>query len=384
MKGGVEVDGRQLLHEANREKWPPDQLFQIMARYVPKLYAPYLLKNGKKKPLIAPGPSPKSKRMILFTDPKLSNMLRVDQPVSLMERDVVKLLRKAFRLDYDGWIINPGDSSRRIINRSELPLLFCEYIVEEGRRLGGGWVPTRGKNMLLVELEDGNYTVAVYIDEREAREVCNTCGGEPVLHSWDEIGDRCLRAGGKAPYIQFGYPEQVLLLPRHMDQLRGRESVERVENVDNEENVENVETPELRESLRQLEQAVMKGQGWVNTREIARRMAELDKIWTLVDPDGKPVISGSEGEALVVDFFTSQDHALRLIQAFQQRGEEIAGIKPRLVDARSLFEHLSVREPIVWINRGSSEGWTSISNHLLPAVLKGDVLDSGESSRVKI
>src|SRR5690606_18561492 len=197
-----------------------------MAQHVPKLYVPYLLTNtGKKRPLVSPGPSPKSQRMILFTDPEPAKLLRVDQSLTLVERKALDLLRKAFRSDYAGLVINPGDSSRRVLNREEMLLLFREYAVIEGRRLGGGWVPTRGDKMLLVQLEDGTYTVTVYIDERDVREVCDSCGGEPVLHSWDVIHNRCLQAGASAPYVQFGFPEQVLLLPRHMNQLRGQDPV---------------------------------------------------------------------------------------------------------------------------------------------------------------
>ena len=153
---GLEVDGRRFLYEANREKWPPDRLFRVMAQHVPKLYAPYLLTNtGKKRPLVSPGPSPKSQRMILFTDPELSKLLRVDQSLTLVERKAMDLLRKAFRSDYAGLVINPGDSSRRVLNREEMLLLFREYAVIEGRRLGGGWFPTRGDKMLLVQLEEG-------------------------------------------------------------------------------------------------------------------------------------------------------------------------------------------------------------------------------------
>ena len=222
----LEVDGRRFLHEANRDKWPPERLFRVMAQHVPKLYVPYLLTNtGKKRPLVSPGPSPKSQRMILFTDPEPAKLLRVDQSLTLVERKALDLLRKAFRSDYAGLVINPGDSSRRVLNREEMLLLFREYAVIEGRRLGGGWVPTRGDKMLLVQLEDGTYTVTVYIDERDVREVCDSCGGEPVLHSWDVIHNRCLQAGASAPYVQFGFPEQVLLLPRHMNQLRGQDPV---------------------------------------------------------------------------------------------------------------------------------------------------------------
>lgn len=387
-KGGVEVDGRRLLYEANQEQWPPDRLFQMMARHVPKLYAPYLLtKTAKKRPLLAPGPSPESKRMILFTEPQLSKNLRVNQLVSLMKGHTMDLLRKAFRSGYDGWVINPGDSSRRVFNREELLHLFREYVAVEGRRLGGAWVPTRGDRMLLIQLEDGSYTVTAYIDERAAREVCDDCGGEPVLHSWDVIGERCLRAGGKVPYIQFGFPEQVLLLPRHMDWLRRKEEEQKEEegetSLEATESEEFAETEESKEFLCRLEQAVRNGQGWVNTREIVRRMAELDRIWILVGPGGKPVYFGSEGKALMVDLFTSRDHALRLIQALKQQ-ETLDGIEPLLVEARPLFQHLSAQEPVIWINRGSPEGWTSITNQLLPAVLNEEVSGSGKSSRVKL
>ena len=69
----------------------------------------------------------------------------------------------------------------------------------------------------------------------------------------------------------------------------------------------------------------------------------------------------------MVDLFTSRDHALRLIQALKQQ-ETLDGIEPLLVEARPLFQHLSAQEPVIWINRGSPEGWTSITNQLLPAV----------------
>ena len=740
----LEVDGRRFLHEANRDKWPPERLFRVMAQHVPKLYVPYLLTNtGKKRPLVSPGPSPKSQRMILFTDPEPAKLLRVDQSLTLVERKALDLLRKAFRSDYAGLVINPGDSSRRVLNREEMLLLFREYAVIEGRRLGGGWVPTRGDKMLLVQLEDGTYTVTVYIDERDVREVCDSCGGEPVLHSWDVIHNRCLQAGASAPYVQFGFPEQVLLLPRHMNQLRGqdpvaqapewqpspeavhsqkqasdwqrspesvqpreqasewpqgpesvqpqeqvaerRQATEQVhpqeqvadwqrssesvqpreqvadwrrspesvqpreqvsewpqgpesdqpqeqvaerqqateqvhpqeqvsdwqqtsesvqsqeqasewqqateqvqpreqaseqaqglEPVQSQEQVsdwqrslepaqpqeqtsdwaqytesvqpreqaserpetpesaqpqeqvadwqqateqvqpqeqapewqqspepvqpreqvpewqqsseavhpqeqasewqpspeavhpqeqasewpqgpqsdqpreqasERPETPEsaqpqeqvadwqqateqvqprkqvpeqlqslepaqpqeqaperpqeqepvrvrekerespesreTKESLERLEQAVRRGQGWVNTLEIIRRMKELRKIWVIVDPDGKPVFLDSGSRVPVVDFFTSRDHAVRLIQVFRQGGKELPDLEPRLVDARPLFKRLAAYNPVVWINRGAPEGWICVSDHLLSAVLAESFTDSGVFSEAE-
>ncbi|MFS8513412.1 MAG: hypothetical protein LOD87_06785 [Planifilum fulgidum] len=468
----LEVDGRRFLHEANRDKWPPERLFRVMAQHVPKLYVPYLLTNtGKKRPLVSPGPSPKSQRMILFTDPEPAKLLRVDQSLTLVERKALDLLRKAFRSDYAGLVINPGDSSRRVLNREEMLLLFREYAVIEGRRLGGGWVPTRGDKMLLVQLEDGTYTVTVYIDERDVREVCDSCGGEPVLHSWDVIHNRCLQAGASAPYVQFGFPEQVLLLPRHMNQLRGQDPVaqapewqpspeavhsqkqasdwqrspepvqpreqaserpETPESAQPQEQVadwqqateqvqprkqapeqlqslepaqpqeqaperpqeqepvrvrekerESPESRETKESLERLEQAVRRGQGWVNTLEIIRRMKELRKIWVIVDPDGKPVFLDSGSRVPVVDFFTSRDHAVRLIQVFRQGGKELPDLEPRLVDARPLFKRLAAYNPVVWINRGAPEGWICVSDHLLSAVLAESFTDSGVFSEAE-
>jgi hypothetical protein len=109
-------------------------------------------------------------------------------------------------------------------------------------------------------------------------------------------------------------------------------------------------------------------------------MAELRKIWVIVDPDGKPASLDFETRVPVVDFFTSRDRAIRLIKAFQQRGKELPGMEPRLVDARPLFKRLAAYEPIVWINRGAPEGWTSVSNGLLPAVLSEGPAASGATS----
>ncbi|MFS8612522.1 MAG: hypothetical protein FWJ68_13460, partial [Planifilum fulgidum] len=146
---------------------------------------------------------------------------------------------------------------------------------------------------------------------------------------------------------------------------------------------ESPESRETKESLERLEQAVRRGQGWVNTLEIIRRMKELRKIWVIVDPDGKPVFLDSGSRVPVVDFFTSRDHAVRLIQVFRQGGKELPDLEPRLVDARPLFKRLAAYNPVVWINRGAPEGWICVSDHLLSAVLAESFTDSGVFSEAE-
>jgi len=128
--------------------------------------------------------------------------------------------------------------------------------------------------------------------------------------------------------------------------------------------------PDVAAGLKKLERATIEGQGMGNGWEVCRAMAELRRIWVVVDPDGNMVILAGQDQSPIVDFFTSAEHAQRLIEEARQKNPNLPPMVPRLISTKKLYRALAPRKPIVWINRGSPEAWTSIMGDTLPYVLQ--------------
>jgi hypothetical protein len=128
--------------------------------------------------------------------------------------------------------------------------------------------------------------------------------------------------------------------------------------------------PDVAQGLKKLEKATIEGQGMGNGWEVCRAMAELRRIWVVVDPDGNMVILAGQDHSPIVDFFTSARHAERLIAEARQKNPHLPPMVPRLISTKKLYKALAPRTPIVWINRGSPEAWTSIMGDTLPYVLQ--------------
>lgn len=128
--------------------------------------------------------------------------------------------------------------------------------------------------------------------------------------------------------------------------------------------------PDVAAGLKKLEKATIEGQGMGNGWEVCRAMAELRRIWVVVDPEGNMVILAGQDQSPIVDFFTSTRHAERLIAEACEKNPNLPPMVPRLISTKKLYRALAPRQPIVWINRGSPEAWTSIMGDTLPYVLQ--------------
>lgn len=63
-------------------------------------------------------------------------------------------------------------------------------------------------------------------------------------------------------------------------------------------------------------------------------------------------------------------YAQRLIDEAHKNNPSLPPMYPQLVSTKKLYRALSPRQPIVWINRGSSGAWTSVMGDTLPYVLQ--------------
>jgi hypothetical protein len=122
--------------------------------------------------------------------------------------------------------------------------------------------------------------------------------------------------------------------------------------------------------LRVLETATNEGQGMANGWEVCRALADLRRIWVIVDMEGKMVILASQNENQVADFFTSQEYAQTLIDEAHGRNKSLPPMVPRLISTKKLFRALAPTSCVIWINRGSPNAWTSIMGDTLPYVLQ--------------
>jgi hypothetical protein len=122
--------------------------------------------------------------------------------------------------------------------------------------------------------------------------------------------------------------------------------------------------------LRVLEAATNEGQGMANGWEVCRALADLRRIWVIVDMEGKMVILASQDENQIADFFTSEEYAQTLIDEAHRRNQSLPRMVPRLISTKKVFKALAPTQCIIWINRGSANAWTSIMGDTLPYVLQ--------------
>jgi hypothetical protein len=170
-------------------------------------------------------------------------------------------------------------------------------------------------------------------------------------------------------------PEQIMFTKEQAARFFAREQQKQIEAKQQEQAAEIASPsrpidPQVAAGLKKLEKATIEGQGMGNGWEVCRAMAELRRIWVVVDPDGNMVILAGQDQSPIVDFFTSEAHANRLIEEARQKNPNLPPMTPRLISTKKLYRALAPRKPIVWINRGSPEAWTSIMGDTLPYVLQ--------------
>jgi hypothetical protein len=134
--------------------------------------------------------------------------------------------------------------------------------------------------------------------------------------------------------------------------------------------VQPVVATEVQYGLKALENAIDIGQGMANGWEVCRALADLRRIWVIVDMEGKMVILASQDEQRIADFFTSEENARALIKEAHSRNENLPQMVPRLISTKKLFRALAPMQCVLWINRGSPNAWTSIMGDTLPYVLQ--------------
>jgi hypothetical protein len=127
---------------------------------------------------------------------------------------------------------------------------------------------------------------------------------------------------------------------------------------------------DIEHGLRVLEKVSNEGHGMANGWEVCRALADLRRIWVIVDMEGKMVILASQNENQIADFFTSEQYAQTLIEEAHRRNTNLPSMVPRLISTKKLFRALAPTECIIWINRGSQTAWTSILGDTLPYVLQ--------------
>lgn len=370
------LNTREYLELASTKQVSPDELYRFMATQVPELAVLYQVTEGSKKPFLAKGNAPDRRYVVAFSDAEASAVVKVDYPEYMKREEEAALpfLLKAFRSDAEGIVLNPGLPSRLFLNKGYLKELIREYAAEQLAKMPGPWVPTMEQNVLLVEYKKGQYTVAVYLREEDAGAVTQKSGGKPVQRTWSEVLERCRQLGADAPYFHYGLPEQIPFTKEQATRLFA--SVQPKQVTETPSKTENITPqqrpidPDVAAGLKKLEKATIEGQGMGNGWEVCRAMAELRRIWVVVDPEGNMVILAGQDQSPIVDFFTSEVHANRLIAEARQKNPNLPAMTPRLISTKKLYRALAPRKPIVWINRGSPEAWTSIMGDTLPYVLQ--------------
>lgn len=355
------------------------------------------------------------------------------QYMEITSEPALPFLLKAYRSQSDGIILNPGHNERLFLIKPNVQELIRLYAVEQFRNMTGPWVPTMDGNLLLVEYEKDHYTVTVYLSQEDAEYVARKSGGQAVQHSWEQIEERCRELGAPAPYFHFGLPEQSSFseiqaqaiytgshgksgtesereetaagqplkseknlltgstpiqalpsekpsqspVPVEEESFRSAQAYTEHENPMHNRSKNRPDMgkqrpipPDVDAGLKKLEKATIEGQGMGNGWEVCRAMAELRRIWVVVDPEGNMVILAGQDQSPIVDFFTSTQHAERLIAEACEKNPNLPPMVPRLISTKKLYRALSPRQPIVWINRGSPEAWTSIMGDTLPYVLQ--------------
>lgn len=342
------------LTAAKEGKLSRAELFPRLARHLPKMLIAQqkqTLPDQLPQPLMVRGSQPGSKRLVLFTDAEAAEAIKVQNKgtVTLMERSVLTLLQKSFREELEGVVINPGTSAPLVIDRQYMLLLFCEYALIHMKSIGGAWIPSKGNDLLMIDLGNGYYTIPVYLNEEDAEEICKQSGGgKPRVHPWHRVRERCWELGANAPFLQYGFPEQAVLLEKHLAELCGDQRYS---------------------PLTSLEKAVIEGQGTANSWAICQSLAQVGHIWIVSDENGK-MVSLSKDESFTIDLFTSKEHALSLIATVRKEQKDLPQLSPLLIRAEPFFRALEPRRPIVCINRGSAESWISIVDDTLSHVIR--------------
>lgn len=352
-KGDSGLKVHEWLAAANDGKLSQAELFPRLARHFPKMITAFqksTIPGQLPQPLMVRGSTQGSKRLVLFTDMESAQAIQVQNKASLVfsEKDVLTLLQRNFREGLDGIVINPG-TTPFVIDRKYMFLLLCEYALIHLKGIGGAWIPSKGNDLLMIDLGDGFYTVPVYLSEEDAQEICiQSKGGKPRVHPWHRIRDRCWELGAEAPFLQYGFPEQVILFEKHLNELCG---------------------DDRRSPLGSLEKAVIEGQGIANSWGICQALAKVGHIWIVSDKNGK-MVPLSQNESFTVDLFTSKEHALSLIEKVRQERTDLPELSPLLIRAEPFFRALEPRRPIVCINRESADSWISIVDDTLSHVMK--------------
>ncbi len=269
-----------------------------------------------------------AKAPVLFTDPDTARAFAKDSPCQ--QTDGCAALRNIIRAGYTAAILNPG-LDQLVLDRRHLLLLFREYALAELLRMGGAWVPTLDGSLLVVQIKPGVCTVPVFLSEVDAQPTCSQHEGTAAFHPWPQIRSRCQEASAEGPLLQYGLPEQIGLLRRHLADLCGDSRPD---------------------PLDKLEKVIAESRGIANALEVCQALANLESIWTLRDEEGSMVGVGS-----YLNLFTSAGHAEAFIAEARRKTPDLAPMFPRLMPARPLFQFLAAQKPSVAINQGSGPSW---------------------------
>lgn len=301
-----------------------------------------VLRNSAGKPFLA-----------LFTD--LDGVRSVAQlhNCGILEMDALQALQGALRSAHEGVIINPG-AEQVVLDRRHLGLLYREYATIALEGMGGGWVPTRDDSLLLVEVLPGVCTLPVYLTEQDAQQCASDYGGQVILQSWSRIRNRAQEAGTDGALLQYGLPDQVPLLRRHLTHLAGTTAADPLET---------------------LEEAVAASMGIANALEIWRALAALQHVWVLGDADGDIVSFGR-----TFNLFTSGALAHAFIAQARQKNPGLPEVVPMLMGAQPLFRALVPQSPPIAINRGSELSWVGAED-TIPQIIR---LASGAEAMVQV
>ncbi|SHE70490.1 hypothetical protein SAMN05444392_102449 [Seinonella peptonophila] len=541
------MEVRNFLQQARENQIDPKHLIDFLIPSLPKISILYQREGSTENPFLARKPQNRGSRYVVaFTDLELAQQVSVEHPDAaiLREEATLPFLCVVYRSEYDGILLNPGQTSHLFIEKQLVHQWLTEMAVDQLSQMRGAWVPTKNDSMLLVEYKKKQYTVAIYAHEADAQKMCEHSGGEPKLQSWERIFNKAQKVGADSLFLHFNLAEQFYLASEHVEKIwqgrhtgyhwfktvnhpfrgislsevtqKAEEQVEKqtvqqitqesfqskvdqpatsqieqeklvepkqqealeqkpieVENesVSHDEPVKSdpvksrdpvrseanetqqekssfpskranpyslkslkesqleihiggnkiaktkpmVETkvsetekkvqqtrearakaraereksaneveekthnneipnkgiaPEIVAGLERLEKATIEGQGMANGWEVCQVLAEIRRIWVIVDNEGNMVILAGQDQSPIVDFFSSDLHAKKLIAEAHQNNSQLPPMQPQLVSTKKLYRALSPRQPIVWINRGSSGAWTSVMGDTLPYVLQ--------------
>ncbi|WP_044642188.1 brain acid soluble protein 1 [Risungbinella massiliensis] len=215
---------RQVLELANDGKVEPAQLYGFFSTHVPSIYVLYHQTESGKKPVLSKSNHPDGKYAVAFTDVEAAKLVKVEYPeyLQLVKEPTLPFLLKAFRSDAEGILLNPALPSKLFLVKHHLINLIREYCIHKLAHMSGAWIPTQDANMLLGEYQKGQFTVAIYVSEKEAKRVIRKKkwdGIQAVQHSWSNIIDRMRQQQASTLFLQFELPEQMVLQPEHIDRI---------------------------------------------------------------------------------------------------------------------------------------------------------------------